>query len=68
MLMMRPSWESPAHKALLQAISIQEGSLPPSWRRPRGRPRTNWLKQCLLDFSLTPREAWTVAADRVLWK
>ena len=64
----RLSPESPAHKALLQAISIQEGSLPPSWRRPRGRPRTNWLKQCLLDFSLTPREAWTLAADRVQWK
>ena len=59
---------APAHKALDCVVSIQSAGPPPLWRRPRGRPRVSWLKQCSNDMSLSPLEAWTLAADRVQWR
>jgi hypothetical protein len=64
----RMNTDAPAYKALSQAISIQGGSIPLSWKRPRGRPRSNWIKQCSTDVGLTPRAAWDLAADRERWK
>ena len=64
----RMNSDAPAHKALSLAISIHDGNPPPLWKRPRGRPRSNWIKQCSTDVGLTPRAAWDLAADRERWK
>ena len=41
----------PAHDALWTALGVRCGSAPdPSWKRPRGRPRTSWAEQLRRDL------------------
>ena len=59
----------PAHDALWSALGVRCGSAPdPSWKRPRGRPRTSWVEQLRRDLygiiGMGLWEAWYLAMDR----
>ena len=43
----------------------------PRWRRPRGRPRMNWLDQLTSDLAAVNMDlptAWQAAQDRSFWR
>ena len=54
------------HRAI--SVSLQS---PRDWRRPRGRPRTTWLRGIDADVqsaNIGIHWAWRKANDRVLWR
>ena len=58
----------PADSDSRQALLAQA---PPSWKRPRGRPRSTWLgmiDEDLAVFGMDLNMAITVAENRTLWR
>ena len=57
----------PAHDALWSVLGVRCGSAPdPSWKRPRGRPRTSWAEQLRRDLDgMGLWEAWYLALDTI---
>ena len=60
----------PAHDALFTALGVlRDSASDPSWKRPRGRPRTSWTEQLRRDMDGTGLwEAWYLAMDRERWR
>ena len=61
---------TPAHMALHLAVKARTGHRPddrPQWKRPRGRPRHQWMQQLEVDTGLAADVAWDTASDRVVW-